>query len=157
MIAAVLTCRKLRHAYVTRMIAEDIMTSGPLTVTEKTSIGEALAVLSEAGIRHLPVVRGSDIVGILSDRDFTGLGIALVNDIKSYDAFRARLSRSVSTLMTGGVLTVDQDADVSEIVELMLEEKLSAVPVVESGTTQLVGIVSYVDILKVAQPLIEGE
>jgi len=139
------------------MIAEDIMTEKPLTVTEKASIGEALAMLGEAGIRHLPVVRGSDIVGILSDRDFTGLGVALVNDIRSYDAFRGRLSRPVSTLMTGGVITVDRDAEVSEIVELMLEEKLSAVPVVESGTTQLVGIVSYVDILKVAQPLLENE
>jgi CBS domain-containing protein len=139
------------------MIAEDIMTSGPLTVTEKTSIGEALALLGEAGIRHLPVVRGGDIVGILSDRDFTGLGIALVNDIRSYDVFRSRLSGPVSTLMTGGVLTVDRDAEVSEVVELMLDEKLSAVPVVETGTTQLAGIVSYVDILKIAQPLIEGE
>ncbi len=139
------------------MIAEDIMTHKPLTVTEKVSIGEALALLGEAGVRHLPVVRGGDVIGILSDRDFSGLGIALVNDIRSYDSFRSRLAQPVSTLMTGGVVTVDRDADVTEIVDLMLEEKLSAVPVVESGTQELAGIVSYVDVLKVAQPLLEEE
>src|SRR5262245_43266798 len=112
------------------MIAEDIMTRGPVTVTETVSVGEALSVLGERGIRHLPVVRGGDVVGILSDRDFTSLGISMVNDLASVDNLRARLALPVAKLMTGGVLTVERDTDVGEIVELMLEEKLSAVPVV---------------------------
>jgi acetoin utilization protein AcuB len=139
------------------MIAEDIMTREPLTVTETVSIGEALRVLSEAGIRHLPVVRGGDVVGILSDRDFTGLGLALVNDVERYDQLRARLSRPVSTLMSGSVVSVSREAPVSEIVELMLEEKLGAVPVVEGNTLELAGIVSYVDVLRAAQDLLDGE
>jgi CBS domain-containing protein len=139
------------------MIAEDIMTRAPVTVTETVSIGDALSLLGERGIRHLPVVRGKEVVGILSDRDFTSLGVSLINDLASSDALRARLAQPVTKVMSGGVVSVDRDADVSEIVELMLEEKLSAVPVVESGTQTLAGIVSYLDILKVAQPLLEAD
>jgi acetoin utilization protein AcuB len=137
------------------MIAEDIMTPKPVTVTEKTSIGEALTLLSEQGIRHLPVVRAGDVIGILSDRDFNGVGLSLVQDVRSYDQLRVRLAQPVTKLMSGGVVSVGRDTDVSEIAELMLEEKLSAVPVVETGTLELVGIVSYLDILRAVQPLLD--
>jgi CBS domain-containing protein len=45
------------------MIAEEIMTADPITVTETVSIGEALSVLVDQGVRHLPVVRGDVVVG----------------------------------------------------------------------------------------------
>jgi acetoin utilization protein AcuB len=139
------------------MIADEIMTRKPVTVTEQASIGEALAMLSEAGIRHLPVVRGSDVVGILSDRDFGNLGVSMISDVYGYEQMRARLSQPVSALMTGGVVTVGRDSDMAEVVELMVEEKLSAVPVVETGTQELAGILSYVDVLRAALPLLQEE
>jgi CBS domain-containing protein len=139
------------------MIADEVMTRDPITVTEQASIGDALSLLAEQGIRHLPVVRGSDVVGILSDRDFRALGLEVVHDIASYDRLRARLTQPVSTLMSSDVITVDRDAEASEIVDLMLEERLSALPVVVSGTRELAGIVSYVDLLRATLPLLEGE
>jgi len=137
------------------MIADEFMTRQPITVSEDTSIGDALAILSEERIRHLPVVRGGEVVGILSDRDFRSLGVSLVNDEQALDLLRAQLSRPVSVLMTGGVVTVGRDAEASEIAEVMLEEKLSAVPVVEPGTQELAGIVSYLDLLRVTMPLLQ--
>ena len=136
------------------MLAEDIMTRDPVTVTERATIGEALNVLAEQGIRHLPVVRGSEVVGILSDRDFTSLGIVLVNDVEGYDRLRSRLSQPVGVLMSSDVVSVSPDTDLSEIVALMLEEKLSAVPVVGGEDDELVGIVSYVDVLRATQELL---
>ena len=77
--------------------------------------------------------------------------------MENYDRVRERLLAPVSVLMTGGVVTAGREADVSELVDLMLDEKLSALPVVEDGTQQLVGIVSYIDVLRAAQPLFAGE
>jgi acetoin utilization protein AcuB len=128
-----------------------------VTVNERATIGEAWRLLTEGSIRHLPVVRDGDVVGILSDRDFRSLGISIVTDVQGYDRVRERLLAPVSALMTSGVVTTDRDADVSEIVDLMLEEKLSALPVVEEGTQSLVGIVSYIDVLRATQPLLSGE
>ncbi|MDD9939822.1 MAG: CBS domain-containing protein [Myxococcales bacterium] len=136
------------------MIVEEIMTEGPITVTETTSIGDAMSTMAEQGVRHLPVVRGErseDVIGILSDRDFSNLGLSLVNDVESYDQLRARLTEPVSVLMTADPVTIDQDASVAEVIDMMTDDKLSAIPVVESGTQRLVGIVSYVDVLKAAR------
>ncbi|MDD9966865.1 MAG: CBS domain-containing protein [Myxococcales bacterium] len=136
------------------MIVEEIMTEGPITVTETTTIGDAMSTMAEQGVRHLPVVRGErseDVIGILSDRDFSNLGLSLVNDVESYDQLRARLTEPVSVLMTADPVTIDQDASVAEVIDMMTDDKLSAIPVVESGTQRLVGIVSYVDVLKAAR------
>jgi acetoin utilization protein AcuB len=130
------------------MIVEDIMTPKPLTVTETVGIGEAMTLMSERGIRHLPVTRGNEVVGILSDRDFRNLGVSMVNDMYGYEQLRTRLSQPVSALMSGDVITIDRDASVAEVVEVLLEEKMGALPVVEPGTRELAGIVSYLDVLR---------
>ena len=138
------------------MIADEVMTRDPVTVTEQASIGDALSLLAEQGIRHLPVVRGSRR---RRDPERPRLPRARASrscdDLASYEQLRARLTQPVSTLMIGDVITVGRDAEATEIVDLMLEEKLSALPVVETGTQELAGIVSYVDLLRAALPLLE--
>ncbi|HEX7479612.1 MAG TPA: CBS domain-containing protein [Polyangiales bacterium] len=137
------------------MLAEDIMTSNPVTVTERTKIEEALRLMAERDIRHLPVVRGLEVVGILSDRDLRSLGLSLVQDAASAQALRARLREQVTDLMTGTVVTVDADATLRELIGLMLDEKVSALPVVHPGSAELVGIVSYVDVLRAIEEEVE--
>jgi len=139
------------------MIAEELMTREPVTVTESTSIGDALIVLREEGIRHLPVVRGSDVIGILSDRDFSSIGASMLSHPEGVERVRAQLTQPVSLLMTGGVVTADVDSELGDIMDLMIDEKLSAVPVVESGTTELVGIVSYLDILRALRSIADQD
>jgi CBS domain-containing protein len=64
------------------------------------------------------------------------------------DSFRSSLTARVTSLMTGDVLTVDRDTTLPEIVELMISEKVGAIPVVEADNNNLVGIISYIDVLK---------
>jgi acetoin utilization protein AcuB len=130
------------------MTAEEIMTDDVTTIDEGATLGAALEIMEEQGIRHLPVVRGREVVGMLSDRDVRGLGVSLVHDLEALDRLQARLGAKVTTAMSGNVLTVSRVTDVKEIVDLILEEKVSAVPVVEEDTNDLVGIVSYVDVLR---------
>ena len=51
------------------MIARDLMTPNPLTVTPQASIAEAWDVMRELAVRHVPVVEDGALVGMLSDRD----------------------------------------------------------------------------------------
>lgn len=130
------------------MTVDEIMTEDVTTVEETASIGDALQLLEELDIRHLPVVRGGEIIGMLSDRDLRSIGLSLVSDLESLDQVRARMEPTVSTLMQGGVVSVDRSAELSEVIDLMLEERVGAVPVVEEDSADLVGIVSYVDVLR---------
>lgn len=53
--------------------------------------------------------------------------------------------------MTGGAAAVSPDADVSEVIDLMLDERIGAVPVVDEAD-HVCGIISYVDILRACAP-----
>ncbi len=130
------------------MTAEEIMTKDVVSISETATIGTALRALSELSIRHLPVVRGHEVVGMLSDRDFRSLGLELGSDMESIEKLEQRLTPPVSSIMSGDVLSVEPSTEVSEVIDLMVEEKVGALPVVDSETTKLVGLISYIDVLR---------
>ena len=47
----------------------DVMTKDPLTIGPSETVGEAEELMAENGIRQLPVVKNSDLIGIITDRD----------------------------------------------------------------------------------------
>ena len=129
------------------MTAEEIMTEAVTTIEASQSLGDAVTIMEEQGIRHLPVLDDGQLIGMLSDRDLRGLGVSMVNDLESLDRLRSRLGAKVATVMSGDVLTVSPVTEVSEIIDLLVDEKVSAVPVI-GGENELVGIVSYIDVLR---------
>ena len=129
------------------MRAAELMTKNPTFVGELTTVNEALNLLYEQDIRHLPVVRGGELVGIVSDRD-----LRRFRDVAPEDEPEAAAQNpTVSALMNTDPAQVDPEAEAGEIVELMLLHRVGAVPVVDSETNELVGIVSYVDLLRLLQ------
>lgn len=128
--------------------AEEIMTPRPATVNEDASVGEALEVLASLEVRHVPVVAAGELRGILSDRDLKGIGADLEGDPEAIDRIKALLSAPVGSLMSGDVVSVDRSTDVVEVIDLLISERVGAIPVVDEESAQLVGIVSYVDVLR---------
>jgi CBS domain-containing protein len=130
------------------MFVTEIMTEAPQTIRPDETITEAAIVLQSLGIRHLPVVddRGQ-LVGMLSDRDLAPVMRTFLELAEADNMVVPLSGRAVSELMSGGVISVDGDAPVSDVVELMLENGIGAVPVVD-GDGSLIGIVSYVDVLR---------
>jgi acetoin utilization protein AcuB len=55
--------------------------------------------------------------------------------------------------MTTDVISVNPETELEEVVDLMIEHKIGAVPVVEADSSKLVGIVSYIDALRAARDL----
>src|SRR5690606_2550104 len=51
------------------LVARDLVTADPLTIEADATVGDALDMLWSLDVRHLPVVRGGKVVGMLSDRD----------------------------------------------------------------------------------------
>lgn len=137
------------------MKLSEIMSINPKVVESTCSVREAVDIMLEYDIRHVPVVSGKEIVGILSDRDLRGL--AAVTDEEGYKALHERLGQntSVTSVMSGSPITIDVEAELSEAIEIMLEQKIGALPVVDEGTRVLRGIVSYEDVLRVALELID--
>jgi acetoin utilization protein AcuB len=133
------------------------MTSNPATVTPQTTIAEAWDSMGELDVRHLPVVDGEALVGMLSDRDLGAVDVIRLLTEQGADALRRQLTRPVIQFMSTDVVTVEPETEVSELVTLLLEQKVGAIPVITPDTRQIVGIVSYVDVLRVMQKVLEAE
>ena len=123
----------------------DVMTRAPLTVTATETIGEADDLMSQNKIRQLPVVKGKELVGIVTDRDIRSfLGGSL---LASPEQRETALKTRVREIMTSEPITVGPDDELEEVLELLIEEKVGGIPVVDE-TEGLVGIVTYVDVLR---------
>jgi acetoin utilization protein AcuB len=139
------------------MIARDLMTPNPLTVTPQASIAEAWDVMRELAVRHVPVVEDGALVGMLSDRDLSQVDIAQVLRVEGADALREELETPIAEVMTSDVISVEPETEVGEVISLLLEHKIGAVPVVEPETREVLGIISYVDVLRALQDRLEED
>ncbi|HSN81876.1 MAG TPA: CBS domain-containing protein [Polyangiales bacterium] len=135
------------------MLAKDIMTENPMTATERMSVAEAIGLLYELDFRHLPVVRGTELVGIVSDRDLRTFTVS--DDDDAMEAMENARSSSIGSFMNTDPVKVDPETNVRDIVDLMLLHRVGAIPVCDLDTGDLLGIVSYVDLLRVLQETLE--
>lgn len=129
--------------------ARDLMTPDPIVVRETATVSEAVRLFQALEIRHLPVVNAAhELVGMLSDRDLRAFTIPDMIDGEWVGAIQLALEARVATLMSSDPLSVPLDADAPEIIDLMLDNRIGAVPVVDADG-RIAGIVSYVDLLRV--------
>ncbi len=134
------------------MNVEEIMTPNPERVYVTDSVADAINKLFEMDVRHLPVVDENDeVVGMLSDRDLRSYSLPYAMEYEGPGESDERAERAVSDVMQGDVISVGTDADLSEVISLMIDEKVGAIPVVDALEGGLVGIVSYIDVLRLAE------
>jgi len=131
------------------MIVADVMTSNLATADVRTSVRSVMRKLQELDVRHLPIVQDEQLVGIVSDRDLRDVTARLVTE--GQERLDRILDSPISDVMSTDVVSVDAETELEEVVDLMIEHRVGAVPVVSPGTDDLVGIVSYVDVLRAAR------
>jgi acetoin utilization protein AcuB len=129
------------------------MTPEPVTISEDESMGEALVLMRRHQIRHLPVVNGNILVGIVTDRDLRRASPSLLSGIAE-DQYKEVLDGTpVSRIMTREPFTVRLDTELEKAVGLLVEKKLGSLPVVNGA--ELVGIFTEVDALRVLLEILQ--
>lgn len=139
------------------MNAEDLMTPNPVTVTPDATLAEVWDLMRDRGIRHVPVVDAGTLVGMLSDRDLSRVDLPRLLTLEGAEALRQELSISVVKVMTPDLVVVEPDTEIDEVVDLLIEHRVGALPVVQTGTGELIGIVSYVDVLRALRDMLDTE
>ena len=127
------------------MLVKHRMTADPVSVAPHDTLADALRLTRERRIRHLPVVEGGVLVGILSDRD---LRTAMPSPLEAGDATAAeRVSRTpVSGVMTAEVITAGPYDSVEDAAKLLCRHRIGALPVVDAHGG-LLGMISETDVL----------
>jgi acetoin utilization protein AcuB len=121
------------------------MTTSPHTIGADQTLAHAHAVLREFKIRHLPVLRGGQLVGMITERD-----LALVEALKDVDPQNVLVEDAMSL----GVYTVTPDAPIDEVVGEMAAKKFGSAVVQQNH--KVVGIFTTVDVCKAFAELLHG-
>jgi acetoin utilization protein AcuB len=120
------------------------MTTMPHSVGVDQTVAKAQQLMREHHIRHLPVLRGGQLEGVVTDRD-----IALIGALKDTNLQTAR----VEDAMTTDVYTVAPDAPLDRVATEMAEHKYGSAVVVQNG--HVVGIFTMVDACRALAELLK--
>ena len=124
----------------------DIMTKGALSISRNTTVSSAIDLMLTNNVRHLIVLgETGNLLGIVSDRD---LRLAAQSPYAVYEEEKA--DAFVDTLTIDKVMTempecITPQASVSEAAQLMVDKRISALPVMRDG--DVLGIVTTTDLL----------
>lgn len=132
------------------MLVSRFMTRRPVTVTPELPLEQAAALMERHGFRHLPVVTGGEVVGLLSDRDVRlgtgGLSLAALGLPAD-----SGLPATVREIMRTPVVCVESDERGPLAARHMIEQRIGALPVLEDG--KLVGIVTETNLVSAFRDL----
>lgn len=139
-----------------RILVRDLMIPNPITIPHDQTVEQAIQMMSNYKVRRLPVTKGGKLVGIVSDRDLRQMGRRSSLKLPIAEQDEAYLKLPVEEVMTLNVITVREFDTVQRAIELLLNNRISGLPVV-NREGQLVGMLSETDILKHCLVLLEKE
>ena len=128
------------------------MTRHPVTIDSTGTVQDAADLMCGADVRHLPVVTHHRLVGMISDRDLRSYVLPRPEQILHPDEARVRMAENVSVVMRSDVLTVLPDTPGAALLDILLKEHIGAVPVLAPDTRELIGMISYIDVLRAVRP-----
>jgi acetoin utilization protein AcuB len=121
------------------------MTTQPHSIGEDQTMTTAHQMMREHRFRHLPVLKGGKLVGVLSDRD-----LHLVETLRDVDPNQVR----VEDAMTASPYAVSPDSPLDEVVATMAQHKYGCAVVMQNG--KLVGIFTTVDACRAFAEMLLG-
>lgn len=125
----------------------DWMTSDPITITPDTTLPKAHRLMMEHKIRRLPVVRNNEVVGIVTLGDVRGAEPSGATSLSIWEINYLISRLKIEEIMTPRPITVAKGATLGETAQIMLEHKVSGLPVLDEDG-QLVGIITESDIFR---------
>ncbi|PIF69727.1 CBS domain-containing protein [Flavobacterium sp. 2] len=123
-----------------------IMTKSVVTVNQNDDLRKVVEKLKSNSIRHIPVVNGKEVVGIISRTDVNRLTFGALFDGQEGVDEAILDMLSISQVMTSKPRTLPSDAIIKDLAEVFAKEDFHALPVVDNG--ELKGIVTTTDVIK---------
>lgn len=137
------------------IVVREFMTTALTTLDDSAYLIDAALILRRTGFRHLPILSGERLVGLITDRDIYRFAPSLLTDITPEEYNRVFETTPIHRVMTREVVTVRPDTPIQEAVALLHLKKLGCLPVVEEE--KLVGIVTVTDMLEILNRVLSPE
>lgn len=129
------------------MSIKKMMTTRLITVSPTDTVGRLSEIFAKLPIHHVLVVEADKLIGVVSDRDVLKNISPFVNTKAEEAKDTFTLSRQAKQIMSKKPVTIRVDRPVREAGKLMLEKKVSLLPVVDENE-QLIGVLSWKDVMR---------
>jgi acetoin utilization protein AcuB len=129
------------------MLVRKKMKRDLVTITKDETMPVAKKILQEKNIRHLPVVEGKKLIGLVTNMDIRKAEASPATSLEIRELHYLLDKIKVSEIMTRNVITIHPDTSVEEAATLLHDNKIGCLPVVEDGN--LVGIITENDVMEI--------
>ena len=126
----------------------EIMTSEPVSIDRTASISEVAQIFAEHSFTHLPVIEGKKLVGIISLTDLLRVNYSdsFGQDEREVYAVLDNL-KTIDDVMTANPTTIGPRSTLKEAAKVLAVEKFHSLPVVDTKSEELLGMVTTTDIM----------
>jgi CBS domain-containing protein len=128
-------------------LVKDWMTRHVVTITPETSLPEAHRLMTDKKIRRLPVLENGRLVGIVTLGDVRGAEPSGATTLSIWELNYLLAKLEIREIMAHNPVTISPEATIGEASRLMLEKKISGLPVVDKSG-QLAGIITESDVFR---------
>ncbi len=129
-------------------LVRDWMSSPPITINLEATLPEACELLREHKIRRLPVVDDEgNLVGIVTRGDLRGAQPSEATTLSIWELNYLLAKLKIKEIMTPDPITIREDATIEDAAQLMIDYKVSGLPVV-NAQGELVGMITESDIFR---------
>jgi CBS domain-containing protein len=115
-----------------------------ISVSERLSTVEDIMTLGH--VRHMPVVRGGKLVGVVSERDLLRASLSVLSEHRGAERRAFLHVVEIARVMSAPPIVIGPDATIDEAALVMAEKKIGCLPVVEND--HLLGMVTETDVLR---------
>ena len=136
------------------IVVREFMTTALTTLDDSAYLIDAALILRRTGFRHLPILSGERLVGLITDRDINRYAPSLLSNITQEEYNAIFENTPLQRVMVKDPVTVEPATPMREVVAMLHNKKLGCMPVVEDG--KLVGIITTTDMLKLLHRLLTG-
>ncbi|MDR1877822.1 MAG: CBS domain-containing protein [Flavobacteriaceae bacterium] len=123
-----------------------IMTKSPVTVNLSDGLAKVNSLFKKLNIRHIPVVSGKKLIGIISQTDIMRLSFGDIYSGQEEADNSLFDMLSIEQVMVASPKTVKPDDTIRDVAEIFASSTFRALPVVEDN--DVVGIVTTTDVIK---------
>jgi CBS domain-containing protein len=129
----------------------DIMETKLVTISASERLSMVEDIMTLGRVRHMPVVQGGELVGVVSERDLLRASLSELSEHRADERRMFLHVVEISRVMSSPPVVIGPDATIREAALLMADRKIGCLPVVEGG--RLIGLVTETDVLRwVARP-----
>jgi acetoin utilization protein AcuB len=130
------------------LLVENWMNPNVITVDADDSMLDATKILKEHNIRHLPVLEKGKLVGVVTDRDLKRASPSDATTLEAHELLYLIANIKVREIMTRNPITVPYNFTIEEAAEILLQAKISGMPVVDKQG-DVIGTITQTDLFKV--------